>query len=308
MLKHLFIVNPGAGGEDKTAALVSGIKSYMGERGLDFHVELTAHRRHAHDLVRHYATNGDDWRVYACGGDGTLNEVTCAAAGLPHMSITHYPCGKGNDFIKIFGADAKRFYDLEELVNGQTVSLDLIAVNEHYAINIASVGFDAMVAAEMHRFRRVKNVTSKGAYDLSVVYNLFRGIHRPYEVVIDGVKQPGKRYSILLAGNGRYYGGGYNPVPEAMPDDGQLDFLLAGAVSLPRLATLIGKFSKGLHHEMPEVFSYIRGKRMEIVCQKPEPVNIDGEIVVTDRVVLSLADCKINFVVPQGATWAPPQP
>lgn len=303
MTKHLFVVNPGAGGEDRTHSLVSHIRGFMDRHGYDYQVETTTHSRHAHEIVSRYVLDGSEWQVYACGGDGTLNEVACAAAGLPYVAVTHFPCGMGNDFIRIFGPDASRFSDLSELVCGRVVQFDLVAVNEQYALNIASVGFDAMVANEMYRFRRIRNISSKRAYDLSVVFNLFRGLHRPYEVYIDGVRQSRERYTILLAANGRFYGGGYNPVPEAMPDDGALDFLMAGPVSRLKLMRMIGKFSKGRHHEMPELFTYARGKSMEIRCRKKEPVNIDGEIIMTDHVTFSLADCKINFIVPQGAQW-----
>ena len=307
-MKHLFILNPGAGGEDSAAAASARITAFMSARGFDFRIEKTGHAGHAAELVREYVSGGGEWRVYACGGDGTLGEAAGAAAGLSHVAVTHYPCGTGNDFIKIFGAGAARFSELSELAEGEVRPLDLIEVRDgadtvRYALNIASVGFDARVAAEMSRFRRHVRLPAKRLYDMSVVYNLFHGIHRPYTVTIDGVRQPAGRYTLMLAANGRYYGGGYNPVPEALPDDSALDFLMAGPVSLPGLARMIGRFSKGRHGEMPKVFTYARGKSMEIVCERPEPVNIDGEIFFADRVSFSLSPKKLNFFAPRGASW-----
>ena len=304
MAKHLFIINPGAGGRDRVMAAAARIEACMRSRGLTYHIENTTHAGHAAELTRTYTgSDTSSWRVYACGGDGTLNEVAGAAAGLAHVAVTHYPCGTGNDFIKIFGPDAARFYHLSELLDGTVWPLDLISAGGRFALNIASVGFDAMTAAEMPRFRRAIRLSSKLAYDLSVVYNIFRGIHRPYEVYIDGVKLPGERYTLMLAANGRYYGGGYNPVPEALPDDGQLDFLLAKPVSLLGLVRMIGRFSRGQHRELPAMFTYARGHHMEIVFSRPEPVNVDGEIFTAERIVFAVAREKINFVAPRGATW-----
>ena len=303
MSKHLFIINPNAGGVGRAAALGDRVSSYMNSRGFLHHIAYTKRQMHAAELVRDHAADGLSLRVYVCGGDGTLNEAAGAAAGLSHVAITHYPCGVGNDFIKIFGSSVARFSELSELVDGTVRPLDLIEVGDRVALNIASVGFDAKVAAEMHRFHRRMGLSDKRAYDLSVCYNLFRGIHHPYEIVIDGIKQPGKRYTLALAANGRYYGGGYNPMPQADPDDGILDFLLAAPVSPVGLARMIGRFSRGQHLQYPELFSYVRGQRMEIICEKPEPINIDGEIFEAKQVTFALSPRKINFIVPQGALW-----
>ena len=303
MLRHLFIINPQAGGEDVSEALSERIDAFMRGRGLSFHIAHTTHPLHATELVRDHTLDGSGWRIYACGGDGTLNEVAGAAAGLPNVAITHLPIGMGNDFIKIFGADAKRFSELSELVDGTVWPLDLIEVCGRLSLNIASVGFDARVAAEMYRFKRKTGMSAKRAYDLSVVYNLFHGIHRPYEVTVDGERLPGARYTLALAANGRFYGGGYNPVPDALPDDGLLDFLLAGPVSPFGLTRMIGQFSKGQYRDFPETFTFLRGRRMEVVCAGPEPVNVDGEVMEESRVTFSVSPLKINFVAPRGARW-----
>ena len=55
-------------------------------------------------------------RIYACGGDGTLNEVVNGAAGFDNAAVTCVPKGTGNDFLKLFGPRFRElFYDLEAL-------------------------------------------------------------------------------------------------------------------------------------------------------------------------------------------------
>ncbi|MFQ7452458.1 MAG: hypothetical protein ACLRNQ_14870 [Flavonifractor plautii] len=36
----------------------------------------------------------------------------------------------------------------------------------------------------------------------------------------------GEAFTLICACNGRYYGGGFNPCPDAVPDDGLLDFVV----------------------------------------------------------------------------------
>ncbi len=67
-------------------------------------------------------------RLYACGGDGTLNEVVNGAAGHANAAVTHFPGGSGNDFIKIF-SDPAAFRSLPRLLDAEEATFDLIRCN-----------------------------------------------------------------------------------------------------------------------------------------------------------------------------------
>ena len=68
--------------------------------------------------------------------------------------------------------------------------------------------------------------SGKGAYILSLIENIFlKGICRPMEVQMGPVHYSGPT-AIVCVCNGRYYGGGFMPVADAMPDDGVLDICL----------------------------------------------------------------------------------
>jgi diacylglycerol kinase family enzyme len=150
------------------------------------------------------------------------------------------------------------------------------------------------------RFKRLPFIRGKGAYNLSLLYNLFRGIHQPYKVTIDGQTFDG-RYTMLVACNGSFYGGGFNPVPEAVPDDGFIDFLLAGALSPFSIAGVVGKFQSGQYKDLPQYLTHMRGRRMDIVCARGNAVNIDGETITANQISFSLSDKRLNFFAPRGA-------
>jgi diacylglycerol kinase family enzyme len=40
-----------------------------------------------------------------------------------------------------------------------------------------------------------------------------------------------------------------------------------------------------------------------IHCDKPTPVNVDGELVTAQRVEMSVAKEKIRFFYPKGLSW-----
>ena len=309
-MKHVFIINPAAGKQDSTVEVAAAIRAVCVERGLEYDILTTEYPRHAVELVKKKAVEyaGEAVRFYACGGDGTLNEVAAGAAGLANVSITHYPCGSGNDFIKLFGADCRAFQNLENLIDGKDVALDYIESDCGVCINVFSVGVDARIADGMQKFKRIPLLHGPMAYHASTVEQVLKGLHEPYGIEIDGVDCSGER-TLVLAGNGRFYGGGYNPVPEADPTDGLLDVLVIDAVDLLTVMKVIGAYKAGKHRQYSQYIKHFQAKELTVWHRdgKDLTVNLDGEIVKTPRVSLRVADHKIRFTVPQSEELLPPR-
>ncbi len=301
MRKDFFILNPAAGKHDRTAELAARISRVATAHGLDYRIIMTEYKGHAIQIVdRESRENAPAvCRFYACGGDGTLNEVVCGAAGHENAQVACYPCGTGNDFLKLFSGQ-ERFLDMEALIEAPVIPLDLICINNKYAVNLCSMGIDARVADWVGRHNHKVPLTGKLMYDLSLLVNFFGQIHRFYEVEIDGERLDGE-YAIVVAASGRYYGGGYYAVPEAEPDDGMLDFLLIRKVSHLTILRLIGKYQAGLHREFTDLQVYRRGKQMVLRSKTPEPCNYDGEILRVTEASISLSPQKLAVALPKGS-------
>ena len=69
-MKHLFIINPAAGSRDRTKAYTETIEALC--KGLDYRIEVSKAPGHCRDLAREAAESGEEYRIYACGGDGPL--------------------------------------------------------------------------------------------------------------------------------------------------------------------------------------------------------------------------------------------
>ncbi len=296
-LVHLFIVNPISGAGQGVAKLIPDITQIMETRKQPYRIEVTQYPKHATELVRSICTPDEQWRVYACGGDGTLNEVVCGAVGLPNVAITSFPYGTGNDFVKCVGG-AALFANLHTLIEAPAQEMDLITLGQdRYAINICSVGVDADVAAAVRRFKFLLPLGGKMPYNLALVDTVIRGIHRPYEVTVDGVRQDGD-YAILTACNGQCYGGGFHACPDAKPDDGMLEFLLVKKVSRLKLGQVIGSYANGEYKQLSDFIQHVRGKSITIRAQKQVYINYDGEIYEDTGATFALSDQKIQFLVP----------
>lgn len=298
-MKHLFIINPAAGSRDRTADYTAEIRRLCA--GLDYEIAVSAAPGECRRLAREAARTGEEVRIYACGGDGTLNEVASGAAGFSNAAVTAYAGGSGNDFVKLF-SDPAAFSDLSRLLDAEEASFDMILCNDDLALNICSVGLDARIGTDVARYKRIPFIHGFNAYALSTLINLLRGISEHYVVEIDGERIDGEQTFVCVC-NGRFYGGGFNPVPEADPADGKLDVLLVKKVSLLQVPAIIGKYKNGRWRELPEIIRHFRTDRVRILCDGPTPVNLDGELRVAQAVTMEVAREKVNFFYPKNLAW-----
>ena len=262
-MKHLFIVNPIAGGKDKSAEVRAKVESAFRTRADSYEVYVTKAPMDAVDKIRREAASGEELRVYACGGDGTFNECVNGAALLPNVAVCPFPTGTGNDFCRTFGAEQELFRDLDAILDGDVHPIDLIDCNGRYSVNICSVGIDARIGTSVHKYTKLPLVNGPISYVISAIANVFQGIARPMTIRCGGETIRGPQ-SLACACNGQFYGGGFHPSLTARPDDGVLDIFIVKKVSLPLFAALIGKYAAGKAAEMSKYVYHLQGDAIEI--------------------------------------------
>lgn len=297
-MKHLFIVNPVSGGKQHDyRETVDSIKDTLEYTDFEYEIYITKAPMDACGKIREEAGRCRELRVYACGGDGTLNECVNGAAGLKHVAVTHYPCGTGNDFIKMFGEDAGRFRDLNALMNGSVRPLDMIKCDDRYSINICSVGIDARVGTDVHKYSRLPGIGGACGYVVSLLVNFVKGINTKMTIYTEDEIFSGD-FALVCACNGRYYGGGFNPVPEAMPDDGIIDFLIVKGIPRIKVPFLLGLYAKGKYKKAKNIITHIAGKRIIIESKEEFVINVDGEALYSKTACFEVEPGKMNFIFP----------
>ena len=298
-MKHLFIINPAAGSRDRTATYSDQIHKLC--KGLDYAIEISKAPGQCREIARKAAQSGEEIRIYSCGGDGTMNEIVSGVAGYPNVAVTMYSGGSGNDFARMFDhPDA--FRDLERLLDAEEVTFDLIRCNDDYSLNICSVGLDARIAADVANYKRLPLLSGFRAYAASTVINLLKGISEHYVIELDGERIDGKK-TLICACNGRFYGGGFNPVPEADPTDGKLEVLVIEAVNILQVPTVIGKYKNGRYKELSHLVKHYSTDRLKVIFDKPTSINLDGEQRTAAVADIRLAEEKIRFFYPKGLVW-----
>ena len=300
-MTHLFIINPAAGSHDRTADYTAKIDAAFAGRPDDYKIVISGGPGDCTKIAREAALTGEEYRIYACGGDGTLNEVVQGAAGFDNVAVTVYSGGSGNDFAKVFD-DPKAFFDIDRLLDAEEATFDLIRCNDDFALNICCVGLDARIGNDVANYKRLPLLHGFWAYAASTVVNVIRGIAEHYVVEINGEVIDGEQTFVCIC-NGRYYGGGFNPVPESDPADGLLDVLVVKKVSRLEVPLIIGKYKDGRYKELPKIARHFRTDKVRVICDKTSFINLDGEIRAAEVANFSVAQEKLRFFYPKGLVW-----
>lgn len=307
-MKHIFVVNPCAGMQDCGDEIAAAIDM----AGLEAETYGTVGPRDATRFVANWCREhrGEAVRFLACGGDGTLNEVvsgvleaTAEGNAEGNVEVSCYPCGSGNDFVKYFGGSD--FTDVAKLATAGTVEVDAMRVTTdegvRYCINTLNFGFEAEVCRTMSDVRRKPLIGGRMAYTTGIVRGLATGMKNPCRMTVDG--EVWHEGDLLLAGvaNGMYDGGGYRCAPRAVVDDGLLEVMAIGPMSIPRFAKMIGSYERGTHLEDPrlsDVLRYRRGKNITIESPKPFFIATDGELLSGTRFDVECLPRALRFAVP----------
>ncbi len=300
-MKHLFIINPAAGSYNRTQEYSDVIHKICRARKVDYEIRVSTAPGECTRIAQEAAREGKEIRIYACGGDGTLNEVVSGVAGMENAAVTVFSGGSGNDFVKLFG-DPKAFFDLHRLMDADEATFDLIRCNDDLSLNICSVGLDARIGTDVSSYKRLPLLHGFRAYAASTVVNVVRGIAEHYVVEVNGETVDDEMTFICVC-NGRYYGGGFNPIPEADPADGMLDVLLVKKVSRAQVPFIVGKYKDGRYKELSDIARYIKTDSIKVICDKPSAISLDGELRTAKVVEMSVAKEKIRFFYPKGLTW-----
>ncbi|MBQ4556283.1 MAG: hypothetical protein IJA60_01375 [Clostridia bacterium] len=301
-MKHIFIINPHAG----SGVGKGELKAKLENLGSDFEIYETTGPHDATDYVKKCcAEQESEIRFYACGGDGTVKEVAEGVLGCPHASMSVYPIGSGNDFVKYFGGEDV-FKNIEDVTSAPDSTTDIIRIvhdgGETYSVNVCNFGFESYVASVMNRVRRKPIIGGGNAYTTGILCGLFKAMKTRGRVYADGklLNDSG----VLMLGtvaNGSHEGGGYKAAPRASVNDGELEVCLVRPLSLITVARLIGIYKKGDHLDdkrFEKYITYLRAKKIEVEFDAPSAIGLDGEIITTKRFTAEVIPDAVRFAAP----------
>ena len=117
------------------------------------------------------------------------------------------------------------------------------------------------------------------------------------KIKVDGKLLEGIKCLFAVCANAPWYGGGFKSAPDAVPNDGKLDYSIINIGSKFKVLPVLGKYSKGEHIGKPYC-KFGNCSSMEFESEKPMPVNLDGEVIYTDKIKFEIIKNGMKFIVP----------
>ncbi|MBQ8341990.1 MAG: diacylglycerol kinase family lipid kinase [Clostridia bacterium] len=301
-MKHIFVHNPMAGKNSAKAieTLQEHMKQYDGSLCYEFY--STKARGDATLYVKQLceAEPETEFRFYACGGDGTANEVLHGVMGHSNASMTCYPCGSGNDFVKYYGG-ADRFLNIDALLNAEEHHIDVMRIGDRYSMNVVNFGFETEVVRYMEKARHKKFMGGKKAYYAGIVKALCTSMKSKCTIWVDDEQINDGSMLLCNVANGSYIGGSFCCAPHSNNEDGLLEVCLVHPISRLKFLSLVNVYKEGRHLDDPRfrnIVVYRRGKSVHVKAPEGFSCTLDGEIVPTNEFTIEICPGALRFAVP----------
>ncbi len=289
MKKVCFIVNP-ISAAGKTGRLWPKLEQEIRRLwGNVYEVTFTERPFQAAQLTSQ-ALRGGCPKVVSIGGDGTLNEVVNGFFDrgkliAPEAALGILELGTGADFVKSLALPAGVPRLLHLIRDGRPEKIDVglatfLGKNgrqqSRYFINILDFGLGGAVVERVNRSS--KRLGGKIAFLKGILLTLATYKNKSIRFRLDEGPWQTQKLNNFIVANGRYFGGGLLPAPQALLDDGLFDVVLLGDVGRLEAVLNLSKLRKGTHFENPKV-SGTRAAQIEAESIEPVFIDMDGEFV-----------------------------
>jgi len=264
--RWFFILNPRAGGRTKDR-IRRHIKDHWPASQAGF--GETDAEYGAGPAVREGRRQGFTGFV-AVGGDGTIQSLAASLDGRKEV-MGIIPAGSGNGLAGWLGLEKDIRQNLKVLTEGQCLDMDTGTVNGHPFVNLAGVGFDAMVA---HATRKSR-IRGFWPYLIAAVRLTFGDIFWSGRLEWAGEVREGRFLSVIVA-NGAVFGYGFRLIPFARVDDGMFTLLIIHRTARWRYLLALPSLLLGRRRTYP--WMEVREcTELRITPLAPAPLQADGE-------------------------------
>ena len=238
--------------------------------------------------------------VVAVGGDGAVLQAVQRVA-TTDVALGIVPMGTGNLLATNLGIPRSLEKAVQVIVEGGRRQIDVGRVtvgSKERCFSVAcGVGFDAKVMEATKT--RDKRRLGKLAYALRAIRDSGSLRDVQQTLVIDGRRTSMRAAQVLVANFGRS-GLGVEPVLPIAPDDGQLDLLALRAPG--RASGLLAIWEAIRQPDTGRTRSgrvlRARGRHIEISTRRKLPVEIDGSVVGTTPITITVEPGALRVLVP----------
>ena len=261
-MKIRFIINPISGtGKQK------GIEKLISKNFTDYDIFYTKKPGDAKKFSANSVKNNFD-AVVSVGGDGTLNECSASLKNT-NTALGVIPCGSGNGFAFHIGMNKHIETSLKQIKNSYIKEIDTCYINKNIFINVSGIGFDAHIA------KLFSNLKTRGFINyIKLILKELKYKPKEYNLKYDEIDRNIKAYMISFA-NASQYGNNAKISPNAIIDDGKIDFVIVKSFPKWHIPNFLYKVMNGTIDKSDYV-EIIRKQKM-IINAKNTLIHLDGE-------------------------------
>jgi YegS/Rv2252/BmrU family lipid kinase len=295
MNKVLLIANPKSGTirfDKAISAVINSFNKYRIESTL---IE-TEYVGHAVDILKNENLSFFD-SVCAMGGDGTLFEVLNGMLLRPkndRVPISVIPNGTGNSFMKTVGlADWGSAIKAIERNSAKKIDCMKASCGQKNFFSLNLIGWG--MATDISVFAEKLRAFGSQRYNIASFFEIIKNKRRYAKLTVDGIERQGD-FAFIIACNTKYVGKDMKMAPKALIDDGLIDLIIVKKASSLTLFSVFPKLFDGTHvnHEACE---YVHCKTFSIDPIEKGELNIDGEIIGTSPVSVSLVKGELELII-----------
>jgi len=299
----LAIINPAAGG-GRCGQRVGAVLDRLRSAGILVETAGTSSAADATRIAREAYARG--YRKFiAVGGDGTSYEIVNGLFPLIDDQVPtlgFLPLGTGNSFLRDFSDRDTNDHGLEHAIQAllaeRSRPCDVLRLThqegEIYYINLLSIGFAADVATLRHR--RFQALGQFG-YLLSIFLCLARLNRRGFPVRFDGHPDfDARRCLFLTFNNSKFTGGTMMIAPDAVTDDGLIEYVRWGPIGRIGLIRNLSTLYDGTHTRHPLAERHAV-PRVEFQLDRPVDVMVDGEVLTLHCQAIDVLPSALRVVV-----------
>lgn len=302
--KIALVVNP-VSANGTTAKRWPEVEAAFREAGVEFSYSFTESPEHATKITRNYLKQGYDL-IIAVGGDGTANEVVNGffSAGQlinPQAAVAFMSTGTGRDLGRTIGTPPSINEAVQHILQSSVRPVDIGRViftnnqgaeDVRYFINVAGLGLDGDTVARVNRASKALGGFISFLWGTLVSLMLYK--NKKMTIEVDGAEICSESITVVVIGNGRYFGGGMCIAPQAVVDDGFFDIVILRGLSKPALLVNLPRVYCGKHLNHPRITS-LRGQNISVSSTEEALLDLDGEQPGSAPVTVEMLPAVLNL-------------